>query len=261
MSGTQRSQLKIKGPAVGPVPSLMEGEMIQVINLGKTFTLHLAGPAVLTALDNVSLSVQVGRCLALTGPSGSGKSTLLRCIYGNYRLTTGDIILRHALSGSSDLILSMRQSTEREILTLRHHTLGYVSQFLRVIPRISALEVVMEPLLTRGIPKGDAQSLAEDLLDRLHIPRKLQNLPPATFSGGERQRVNIARGLIWPAPILLLDEPTASLDAANKNVVCELIEEAKAGGAAVIGVFHDQAVCERLADEILPLLPPKRRGK
>lgn len=234
------------------VPELEPGEMVRVEGLGKTFVLHLSGPAVLDALDGVSLSVKAGSCLALTGPSGSGKSTLLRCVYGNYALTSGDVFLRDADGGT----VSLSMTPPRGVLGLRRGVMGYVSQFLRVVPRVPALEVVMEPLLTRGVPGDEARRRASDLLDRLRIPRSLQELPPATFSGGERQRVNIARGLVWPAPVLLLDEPTASLDRANRNVVCELVEEAKAAGAAVMGVFHDKDLWTRLADEVLSLRPP-----
>jgi alpha-D-ribose 1-methylphosphonate 5-triphosphate synthase subunit PhnL len=232
-------------------PELGPSEMLMVNSLSKSFTLHLSGPTVLKALENISFSVQKGSCLALTGPSGSGKSTLLRCIFGNYRISSGDILIKH-----NESTVSLARTGPRQMMDLRHRVVGYVSQFLKVIPRVSALEVVMEPLVARGWPEETARHAASRLLDRLNIPRKLQSLPPATFSGGERQRVNVARGLIWPALILLLDEPTASLDPANTEVVCELIEEAKVGGAAVIGVFHDRRVWSRLADRVLAMHPP-----
>jgi alpha-D-ribose 1-methylphosphonate 5-triphosphate synthase subunit PhnL len=231
---------------------LHPGELLRVASLGKSFILHLSGPAVLKALDRISLSVRAGSCLALKGPSGSGKSTLLRCIYGNYRITSGEILIKH--NGRPE---ALSQISPRRMLALRHWVLGYVSQFLRVIPRVSALETVMEPLTARGWPAGEARLEAAGLLDRLHIPRRLQSLPPATFSGGERQRLNLARGLIWPASILLLDEPTASLDPANRETACQLVEEAKARGAAVIGVFHDPEVWSRLADQVLEMRPPQ----
>ena len=129
-----------------------------------------------------------------------------------------------------------------EIMAVRAEGLGYVSQFLRVIPRVPTLDLVMEPLVIRGIDEDEARETAEALLDRLNIPTDLRRLPPATFSGGEQQRVNIAMGFIRDDPILLLDEPTASLDAANRRVVVELIEEARARGAAIVGIFHDPAV-------------------
>ncbi|MDR1676812.1 MAG: phosphonate C-P lyase system protein PhnL [Deltaproteobacteria bacterium] len=231
------------------------GETVKVRDISKTFTLHLSGPAILNALEKISFSAQAGKCLALTGPSGSGKSSLLRCIYGNYLISGGEIYLRDGKK-----IIPISQSSPRDILDLRKRVLSYVSQFLRVIPRVSALEVVAEPLTFRGFAPDEAQNLASDLLSRLHVPKRLQMLPPATFSGGERQRVNIARGLIWSAPILLLDEPTASLDSANKKVVIELIHEAKARGTTVIGVFHDQEALSAVADDIYQMRPKKEYG-
>jgi alpha-D-ribose 1-methylphosphonate 5-triphosphate synthase subunit PhnL len=219
--------------------------MVSIYNLSKSFILHLSGPTILKAIAGVTLSAKAGQCLAIAGASGSGKSSLLRCVYGNYLISEGEIYLR---DGQKAIALS--EARPRVILDLRRRVISYVSQFLRVIPRVSALEVVAEPLIARGYAKKLARSAAADLLNRLHIPKRLQELPPATFSGGERQRVNIARGLIWPAPILLLDEPTASLDAANKKVVFQLIQEAKSRGAAVIGVFHDQEALVAMSDDV-----------
>ncbi|MDR1110276.1 MAG: phosphonate C-P lyase system protein PhnL [Deltaproteobacteria bacterium] len=241
--------------AASPSPRLGPGEMVRVGSLSKTFVLHLSGPAILRALEDVSFTVHSGECLAVTGPSGSGKSSLLRCVYGNYLPSSGEILIRDGLGA-----VSLREAGPRDILGLRLRSLGYVSQFLRVIPRVSALEVVAEPLVARGCPPDIARAEASELLGRLHVPRRLQALPPATFSGGERQRVNLARGLVWPAPILLLDEPTASLDQANKMVVCELIREAKKRGAAVIGVFHDREVLSLVSDAIHDLRPPLPGG-
>ena len=102
---------------------------------------------------------------------------------------------------------------------VRRDTIGYVSQFLRTVPRVSALDVVAEPLVARGVDRDAARDRARELLARLNLPERLWALPPATFSGGEQQRVNIARGFITDHPILLLDEPTASLDANNREVV------------------------------------------
>ncbi|MDR2301911.1 MAG: phosphonate C-P lyase system protein PhnL [Deltaproteobacteria bacterium] len=229
--------------------------MVRVSSLSKTFVLHLSGPAVLKALEDVSLSLEKGKCLALTGPSGAGKSSLLRCVHGNYLITSGEIYVR-----DEGEIIALSQAGPREVLALRMKTIGYVSQFLRVIPRVSALEVVAEPLTARGYPPDAAKKLASELLSRLHVPKRLQALPPATFSGGERQRVNIARGLIWPSPILLLDEPTASLDAANKKVVIDLILEAKARGAAIIGVFHDREAMQAVSDDVFRMSPKKEYG-
>jgi alpha-D-ribose 1-methylphosphonate 5-triphosphate synthase subunit PhnL len=215
--------------------------------------LHQQGGVRLRALENVRLRVRAGQCVALYGPSGAGKSTLLRTLYGNYRASAGRIGIRHR----GDMV-DVCLAHPWEILELRRETLAYVSQFLRVIPRVSAVDIVAEPLL---VPRPDqvvpspeeARERAEAMLERLRIPRRLWHLAPATFSGGEQQRVNIARGFIHPSPILLLDEPTASLDAANRELVMELIREAKDRGAAVVGIFHDDAVREAVADECLQM--------
>ncbi|MDR2366896.1 MAG: phosphonate C-P lyase system protein PhnL [Deltaproteobacteria bacterium] len=229
--------------------------MARVVNLSKTFILHLSGPAILKALEGISLSLERGKCLALTGPSGAGKSSLLRCLHGNYLISSGEILVR-----DGEKTVAMSQASARDILALRLGTLSYVSQFLRVIPRVSALDVVAEPLIERGMGAPEAKRQASELLSRLHVPKRLQGLPPATFSGGERQRVNIAMGLIWPSPILLLDEPTASLDAANKKVVIDLINEAKGRGAAIIGVFHDREALSAVSDDVYKMNPKKEYG-
>jgi alpha-D-ribose 1-methylphosphonate 5-triphosphate synthase subunit PhnL len=216
---------------------------IEVENLAKTFTLHLQGGAQLRVLHGASFRVFAGECVALTGPSGAGKSTLMRSLYGNYLPHAGRIVLR-ADGAATDILAA----GPRAVARLRRSSIGYVSQFLRVIPRVPTLDVVAEPLRANAIAETEARARAHALLDRLNIPARLQSLPPATFSGGEQQRVNIARGLAWSYPILLLDEPTASLDAANRDIVVALIGEAKARGAAVVGIFHDAAVRAAVAD-------------
>lgn len=216
--------------------------MIRIENLSKTFTLHNQGSAVIPVMTRASLSVDRGECVALTGASGAGKSTLMRMIYGNYLAASG-----HIWVGETDVAAA----NPREILELRRHTLGYVSQFLRVVPRVPTLEVVAEPLLSVGTPRAEAMARAEDLLTRLNIPRTLWGLSPTTFSGGEQQRVNIARGFAHVYPAMLLDEPTASLDATNRETVLGLIEEAKARGAAIVGIFHDEAARDRVCDRVV----------
>jgi alpha-D-ribose 1-methylphosphonate 5-triphosphate synthase subunit PhnL len=216
--------------------------MIYVEGLSKSFTLHNQGGAVLPVMDGGSLSVAAGECVGLVGVSGAGKSTLMRMIYGNYLSGAGRILV-----GGIDVAAA----EPRTILTLRRDTLGYVSQFLRVIPRVPALDVVAEPLRALGVDPAVARERAAGLLTRLNLPERLWPLSPTTFSGGEQQRVNIARGMAHPYPALLLDEPTASLDAANREVVLQLIEEAKAGGAAVLGIFHDEGARRRLCDRLV----------
>jgi alpha-D-ribose 1-methylphosphonate 5-triphosphate synthase subunit PhnL len=208
--------------------------MISVQGLRKTFTLHNQGGVELPVLQGVDLDVQPGECVALDGPSGAGKSTLLKCLYANYRATAGSVRVGHT---------EVTAASARELLALRRDTIGYVSQFLRVVPRVPALDVVAEPL--HGAE--DARQQAEQMLLRLRIPMRLWSVPPATFSGGEQQRINVARGLIRPMPVLLLDEPTASLDADNRLTVVSLINEARAWGSAIVGIFHDQKVREAVA--------------
>jgi len=213
--------------------------MITVEDVAKSFTLHNQGGAVIAVLEGAGLRVAPGECVALTGASGCGKSTLMRMIYGNYLAERGSI----RVGG-----VEVAGAEPRAILALRRERLGYVSQFLRVVPRVPALEVVAEPCLAVGMGRREAEARARALLARLRIPETLWGLSPLTFSGGEQQRVNIARGFAHEYPAMLLDEPTASLDEANRDTVLELIGEAKARGAAIVGIFHDRAVRTRVAD-------------
>jgi alpha-D-ribose 1-methylphosphonate 5-triphosphate synthase subunit PhnL len=219
---------------------------ISVEAAAKSFTMHLQGGVVLPVVAGVAFEVFPGECVALGGPSGAGKSSLLKMIYGNYRTDSGAVRV-WTDSGPVDI----GAAAPREILRMRKGSVGYVSQFLRVVPRVAAQDIVAEPALQRGVAPDVARVQAKDLLARLNIPERLWALPPATFSGGEQQRVNIARGFIAALPILLLDEPTASLDAANRNVVVALIEEKKAAGTAILGIFHDDDVRERVADRVI----------
>ena len=213
--------------------------MIAVRDVSKSFTLHNQGGAVLPVMTGASLRVAPGECVGLVGASGSRKSTLMRMIWGNYRVDGGSIRV-----GETEIA----GAEPRRIIALRRGTLGYVSQFLRVVPRVATLAVVAEPLLALGVPAPKAEARAAELLDRLRIGERLWQLSPTTFSGGEQQRVNIARGFVHPYPALLLDEPTASLDAANRETVLSLIEEAKARGTAILGIFHDEGARQRLCD-------------
>jgi alpha-D-ribose 1-methylphosphonate 5-triphosphate synthase subunit PhnL len=217
--------------------------MIRVEDVSKTFTLHTQGGARIEVMRGAELSVAPGECVALVGRSGAGKSTLMRMVQGNYRADGGRILV-----GCVDLT----RAEPREILRLRRETLGWVSQFLRVIPRVPTLDVVAEPLLNLGVDPDEARGRAAALLGRLNLPGALWGLSPTTFSGGEQQRVNIARGFVHPYPALLLDEPTASLDPVNRRVVLDLVREAKARGAAILGIFHDaearREVCDREVD-------------
>ncbi len=213
--------------------------MIEARDLGKSFTLHNQGGVTIPVIAGAGFSVRPGECVALTGESGAGKSTVMRILYGNYLAQAGSVRV-----GGLDLT----RAEPREILALRRETLGHVSQFLRVVPRVPTLDVVAEPLLALGRREEEARERARALLTRLRIPEALWTLSPTTFSGGEQQRVNIARGFVHAYPALLLDEPTASLDAQNRETVLTLIEEAKANGAAIVGIFHDLDARSRLAD-------------
>jgi len=217
-----------------------------VSDVAKSFTMHLRDGIKLPVVAGVSFSIKAGECTVLGGPSGAGKSSILKMLYGNYAVDEGQIIVRH-----EDGLIDLANASPRTVLAVRRQTIGYVSQFLRTVPRVSALDVVAEPLVERGEEREVARSKARALLAQLNLPEKLWALPPATFSGGEQQRVNIARGFITDHPILLLDEPTASLDATNRNVVIELIAAKKAAGVALLGIFHDHDVREAVADRII----------
>jgi alpha-D-ribose 1-methylphosphonate 5-triphosphate synthase subunit PhnL len=216
--------------------------MISIENVSKSFKLHNQGGAEIPVMRGASLRVAAGECVALVGASGAGKSTLMRMIYGNYLTASGRIMI-----GDVDVA----SAAPREIIALRRNTLGYVSQFLRVVPRVSTLDVVAEPLLATGTDAVDARVQAQKLLERLNIPAHLWSLSPTTFSGGEQQRVNIARGFAFPYPALLLDEPTASLDPKNRAVVLGMIAEAKTLGTAIIGIFHDHVARDEISDRTL----------
>jgi alpha-D-ribose 1-methylphosphonate 5-triphosphate synthase subunit PhnL len=220
--------------------------LLSVQNVSKTFTMHLRDGVVLPVVDGVSFDVAAGECVVLGGPSGVGKSSILKMVYGNYGVDSGAILL-----GKDDVMHDLATATPRETLELRRTVIGYVSQFLRTVPRVSAIDVVAEPLAARGVSHEDARARAGVMLARLNLPKRLWSLPPATFSGGEQQRVNIARGFITDHPVLLLDEPTASLDATNRNVVVEMIEEKKRAGTAMLGIFHDDDVRGSVATRIV----------
>ena len=221
--------------------------VLRLTSVSKQFTLHHQNGLTLPVLNDVNFEVAAGECVVLDGASGMGKSTLLKLIYANYRVSTGSI----QYIGRDSEPLELTTATARELIAVRRHHIGYVSQFLRVIPRISTLDLVAEPLLSElGYDEQavkQARTVASEWLTRLRIPERLWGLAPATFSGGEQQRVNIARSMIKPRSLLLLDETTASLDPQNTQTVVTLIHEAIAAGAAAVGIFHDQAVGNQLA--------------
>lgn len=219
--------------------------LIVVEDLAKTFILHNAEAATIPVFERLTLEVNPGECVVLAGESGVGKSTLMRSIYGNYLPTQGAVKVLH-----DGQYVDITAAAPHEVLDVRRRTLGYVSQFLRVIPRIPTLQLVMEPLLENGVEADEAQARAEELLGALRLPKAHWDLPPATFSGGEQQRVNIARSFIRNYPVMLLDEPTASLDAENRAIVVTLIKKALDRGAAMIGIFHDHDVRDAVATRL-----------
>ena len=220
--------------------------MIELSNAQKTFVMHLQGGVELPVVRGVSFHVDAGECVVLAGPSGAGKSSILKMIYGNYRCDAGRIGIRHR-----DAVIDLARAEPRQVLGVRRSTIGYVSQFLRAVPRVATIDVVAEPLIAKGVVREEARERAGSLLRRLNIPERLWRLPPSTFSGGEQQRVNIAHGFVSDYPILLLDEPTASLDAANRAVVVELIAEKKRKGVAMVAIVHDDEIRETIADRIV----------
>jgi alpha-D-ribose 1-methylphosphonate 5-triphosphate synthase subunit PhnL len=217
---------------------------LRLTGAAKTFTMHLQGGIRLPVVAGVSFAVEPGQCVVLAGPSGAGKSSILKMIYGSYRCDQGEILVRHGHA-----FVDVATAEPRRMLDLRRHVIGYVSQFLRVVPRVPALDVVAEALGRASLESGRAR--AGELLRRLNIPERLWSLPPATFSGGEQQRVNIARGFLPELPILLLDEPTASLDADNRQAVVDLVAEKKRRGAAIVAIVHDEDVRNAIADRIV----------
>jgi alpha-D-ribose 1-methylphosphonate 5-triphosphate synthase subunit PhnL len=222
--------------------------ILAVRGVDKTFTMHLQGGQRLPVLRGLAFEVQAGECVVLSGASGAGKSSILKMVYGNYAADRGSITVQGP-RGAVDIAAA----DPRQVIGARRDTMGYVSQFLRCVPRVPALQIVAGPLIERGVGAAQAQDRAAELLTRLGIPERLWALPPSTFSGGEQQRVNIARGFVTDLPLLLLDEPTASLEARNRDAVIALIRETRSHGTAMLGIFHDVAVREAVADRVIPV--------
>lgn len=213
--------------------------VLEVSGLAKTFTMHLQGGLALPVVRGVGFTVAAGECVVLGGPSGAGKSSVLKMVAGTYGASGGAIRVRHR-----GALVDITGASAREMIAIRRETVANVTQFLRAIPRVSAIDLV-------AAEAGGDRDHAAAMLARLNLPERLWTLPPATFSGGEKQRVNIAAGFIRNAPLLLVDEPTASLDATNREVVIAMIAEKKAAGTAVLGIFHDEVVRDRVADRIV----------
>lgn len=235
---------------------MTETPALRLEGVDKTFTLHLQNSQVLPVLNDVAFEVLPGQCVVLGGDSGAGKSTIMKMVYGSYAADRGRIVVQHR-GNPVDLV----DAAPRDVISVRRESVGYVSQFLRAVPRVPALDVVAEPMQEAGCSADGARARAGQLLTRLGIPERLWGLPPATFSGGEQQRVNIARGLSVMRPLMLLDEPTASLDARNRGIVIEMIRECLAAGSGILAIFHDPDVREALADAVVDVasFTPARR--
>ncbi len=217
---------------------------LELTGVSKTFTMHLQGGLQLPVIRDLAFAVAPGECAALVGPSGAGKSSVLKLIFGNYRCDAGRILIQ-----DGDTARDIAQASPRQILSLRRRRLGYVTQFLRAVPRVSALDVVAEALT--DVPRETARARAAAMLTRFNVPERLWSLPPATFSGGEQQRINLARGFLPQTPVLLLDEPTASLDAGNRDAVIALVRERKQQGTAIVAIVHDEPVRDAIADTLI----------
>jgi alpha-D-ribose 1-methylphosphonate 5-triphosphate synthase subunit PhnL len=229
----------------------MMKKILELSGVAKSFTMHLQGGLHISLLEGLGFSVAGGECCVLCAPSGVGKSSILKMIFGSYRCDRGAILVREG-----EAMIDVSTALPRQILALRQSTIGYVSQFLRAVPRVAAIDIVAEPLLAApDTTRATARVAAGDLLRRLSIPERLWELSPATFSGGEQQRINIARGFLPDLPLLLLDEPTASLDAANKAAVVDLIAEKKRRGTAILAVVHDEEVRNIIADRLIDITP------
>lgn len=219
--------------------------MLKIEGLSKEFIMHTRADARIDGFSGVGLSLSAGQLIAVTGPSGAGKSSLLKCVYRTYTPTEGRAVYRC----QDGRLVDLASAQPWEIIRLRNAEIGYVSQFFSVIPRVSALDVLVGTQTARGVSPEAARERACESLSKVGIPQSLWNMYPATFSGGEKQRLNIVNALITRPRMLLLDEPTASLDARSKEWVMGLILELKRQGAAMLGVFHDEIAIRTLADD------------
>ncbi|GAC1403858.1 MAG: ATP-binding cassette domain-containing protein [Ktedonobacteraceae bacterium] len=223
--------------------------MLDVQHLKKDFHMHLVDGRVIEPLTSISFQVQRGQTFIISGKSGAGKTSILKCIYRTYLTTAGAIWYDSQQFGRVD----MATANEEVVIRLRERELGFCSQFLKVLPRVPALDVTAEPLVRLGVNRDEALTEAAKWLKRLGIEESRWQASPVTFSGGEQQRLNLARAFIAAPRFLLLDEPTASLDSVSKSIVLEMIAEAKAAGVTILTVSHDTASLKSLADEMYSL--------
>lgn len=222
--------------------------ILEIRGLSKEFCLHEQGKIIKSCKD-ISFTLKKGNFIGIVGTSGAGKSTVLRCIYRTYLSTTGSVIYRSLAYGPIDLAAA----SERQILHLRKAEIGYVSQFLSVLPRTTARQHVVDAALEAGFSQKEAEERAEEMLSYFRLNRELWELYPATFSGGEKLRLNLAHAMVKAPRLLLLDEPTASLDPDSKLLVRDLLLKLKKEGTSMLGIFHDLAFMEGLCDEVYNL--------
>ncbi len=219
---------------------------LEVEGLQKSFRLHNRGGIQVSGFRDIAFKVKKHHFLALCGPSGAGKSSILKTIYRTYLPGAGQM---HLYREDGDII-DLACCSEAEVLRQRREEISIVTQFLKILPRVTALEVAAAPLIEKGRPANQAHREAADLLSFLGIRRNLFNLSPLTFSGGEQQRINIARAVIAPRPLILLDEPTASLDPESVQKVLFLLQTLKKRHIAMIGIFHDRNIREQISDDV-----------
>ncbi|GAB3062302.1 ATP-binding cassette domain-containing protein [Virgibacillus ainsalahensis] len=222
--------------------------MLEVKEFGKRFTIHHIGKTI-QAAEHIDFTLKKGEFIGIVGKSGSGKSTVLKSIYRTYLPDKGQILYDSARFGRIDLT----KATEREMLYLRKYEIGYVSQFLNVMPRTTSRKLVEKALLEMGKSEAVAQLEAEKALTHFELDSKLWDTYPNTFSGGEKLRLNIAMATVKKPRLLLLDEPTASLDRQSKQKVREIIESLKAQGTTLVGIFHDIEFMDGLCDNIFDI--------
>lgn len=230
---------------------------LEVKNLCKVFDMHILDGKKIVAFENINFSLERGKFLGISGKSGYGKSSLIRCIYRNYNSTSGDILFYDEDGGC----VNLATAPDIEIINVRTHRMGYVSQFFQTIPRVTTMNVVIEPLIDKGWKKDDAIERARELFQLFDIPKNLWDAFPSTFSGGEKQRINLMRTLIDSPELLLLDEPTASLDRKNRGIILGIIKELKKQNITIIGIFHNPEELEMMSDEILALDQRGRQGE
>ncbi|ENY99923.1 phosphonate ABC transporter ATP-binding protein [Clostridium thermobutyricum] len=220
-------------------------ELLKIKGLSKSFNIYSLGKYIEVSKD-INITLNKGEFIGITGKSGSGKSTILKCIYRTYLPKKGDIIYFSEKFGK----INLSEAKEREIIYLRKNEIGYVSQFLNVMPRTTAREVVQNALLEMGYKLEYAKVETEKMLEHFELDKELWDSYPNNFSGGEKLRLNIARAMVKKPRLLLLDEPTASLDNSSKLKVRELIENLKREGTTMIGIFHDLEFMEGLCDKV-----------